>query len=41
MTTRWPSIIIALLCLLAVATSAFAEGAWVLWSQPFEFNWMI
>ena len=38
MTTRWPSIIIALLCLLAVATSTFAEGAWVLWSQPFEFN---
>jgi hypothetical protein len=38
MTTRWPSIIIALLCLLAIATSAFAEGAWVLWSQPFEFN---
>jgi hypothetical protein len=39
MTRRWPCIMVAmLLCLLTVATSAFVEGAWVLWSQPFESN---
>ena len=32
-------VLLATLCtLLTFATSAFAEGAWVLWSQPFEFN---
>ena len=33
MTTRWPRILLATLCLLAFAASASAEGAWVLWSQ--------
>ena len=33
MTTRWPRILLATLCLLAFAASASAEGAWVLSSQ--------
>ena len=34
MTTRWPCLAIAVLCgLLAVATSASAECAWVLWQE--------
>jgi hypothetical protein len=38
MTRRWPWLVVTLLCaLLAFVTSAFVEGAWVLWSQPFEF----
>ena len=32
MTIRWPCVLLALLCLLALATSA-AECAWVLWVE--------
>jgi hypothetical protein len=33
MTVRWPRILLALLCLLALSTSASAEGAWVMWRE--------
>ncbi len=36
MTTRWPSIVVATLCSLAIAASGSAECAWVLWSTVGE-----
>ena len=38
MTTRWPRILLATLCLLAFAASASAEGAWVLWQRDDSFD---
>ncbi len=39
MSTRWPSVLITLLgCLLAFATSASAECAWVMWTETLKSN---
>jgi len=32
MTRRWPCILLAMLCLLAAASAAVAEGTWLVWS---------
>ncbi len=37
MTTHWPDLLVAsFLCLLAIAPSAHAECAWVLWGQTVD-----
>ena len=38
MTIRWPRVLIAMLSLLALATSASAEGVWLLWSESWSSN---
>ena len=35
-TSGWPRILLALLCLLALATSASADGVWILWSESWS-----
>ena len=40
MTIRQPCIVVTLLCcLLTLATSAFAEGAWTMWMMGAESPW--
>ena len=39
MTKRWPGIVVAALCLLTLATSASAEGAWTLWMMGASSPW--
>jgi len=35
-TSGWPRILLALLCFLALATSAYADGVWILWSESWS-----
>ena len=39
MTRLWPRILLTLLCLLALATSASADGAWALWMMGAASPW--
>lgn len=39
MTRLWPRIFLTLLCLLALATSASADGAWALWMMGASSPW--
>ena len=39
MTRLWPRILLTLLCLLALATSASADGAWALWMMAAASPW--
>ena len=39
MTIRWPRVFIAMLSLLALATSASGEGAWTLWMMGASSPW--